>query len=1054
MLLAEVLKVLTAQTEPLGYRRVDLYEELFQGILDGKSFGMEDIVKQIFSGSRPLNSLLMRELCGSEGFQRLCNNIRDNLLTVVGNHRRIYEQLAQLLADCPYTKESDAEKIMAACDSAQVAELSRFIAACIVYGSYNTAQCKKKTPMVRDEASLNVDYMYLDTPAEFRSLKKELWTAAQLNYIAFHREGGRFYNLNIIERLLPQGYVAGGRFQTLCTTEDGTVAPVADLCAQSDSDIAIVGDGGIGKTTFLQHLMEQEFLVPDGSAWRYMGNRPVPFFIELNRCPDHIRDWYDNTLGKTNFITRYIGQIWENHSTLDSVSHHTLSEVEKELQRVPSDGKPQYLLLLDGFNEVRVGGSIRADLSNEISVLHTYPNVRIITTSRETQAAYYASTFKNIRLVGLKESEIIAHLEKCGVPQPVIGDVRACESLMRCLRIPLYLCMFSAEQELDRFLPQTAGEILYCFFHKNSTFYNARARMSEARSSKLTKQQIALVLDFVIPYIGWTFETNDVFFMNEHKLRVVISEAMRHIRAIFAGGETNPFPDFKYSGVVLREAEESFYDQSGALDTGTILACAYDYLGVVYQYQVNEGPFADRVRYSFCHHHFRDYFSAMWDIGLLSMLQCAPARAFSNLGCENAASCSIQYFLDMRYWQTQKVQFISEILMEHRNRPQLDEETLNWYLPQPKCDEARVLTNAIDYCRKLRQENIETRYVLPNILSAILFGRKEYSGLDLSDLDLRKCCLFNITCSRRGKTRTLAADFSRSILCRENFMPEDHLDYIMEYCYHGKQCFTIDSDGVIKCWDMLSGKLEFELRSADPLGISDFSSKGFMKVSHNGRWLAAKVQESCSDGIHLYINLFDLTAPDKAPEQIAPAGTHNTLTYFAFTRDSRSLLLLCDHKTVYCMDIETGAQRYRGTYELYKQSELYADSADSDIFAYTAEYNTYETDAVFMESEVSDDFSDDEEEFPDGIPCSLCALVPQTGETRMLYFYIGKPGIAPTVSYDYNTRCFLVYNYDGNHIERYDCISQRREVILEELTNGQDTPPAEIHSHPEHQNEY
>lgn len=61
--------------------------------------------------------------------------------------------------------------------------------------------------------------------------------------------------------------------------------------------------------------------------------------------------------------------------------------------------------------------------------------------------------------------------------------------------------MFSVEQERDYFLPETAGEILYCFFHKDSAFYNVRVRMSEARNSSLTEQQIAVVLDFVIPYI-------------------------------------------------------------------------------------------------------------------------------------------------------------------------------------------------------------------------------------------------------------------------------------------------------------------------------------------------------------------------------------------------------------------------------------------------------------------------------------------------------------------------------------------------------------------------
>ena len=149
MLLADVFKILAAQTDPLGYRRTDLYEKLFQGILDETSFGLEDIVKQIFSASRPLNGALMRELCGPDGFRRLCDNIQTNLLTVVGNHSGLHGQLAELLTDCPYTSQSNIEKIIAACDPAQAAELSRFIAACIVCGSYNSAQRKKASQIDR-----------------------------------------------------------------------------------------------------------------------------------------------------------------------------------------------------------------------------------------------------------------------------------------------------------------------------------------------------------------------------------------------------------------------------------------------------------------------------------------------------------------------------------------------------------------------------------------------------------------------------------------------------------------------------------------------------------------------------------------------------------------------------------------------------------------------------------------------------------------------------------------------------------------------------------------
>ena len=283
-------------------------------------------------------------------------------------------------------------------------------------------------------------------------------------------------------------------------------APLTELYEKSNSDIAVVGDGGIGKTTFLQHLMEDEFLLPDGTTRAYTESRPVLFFIELNRCPDHVGEWYDGALRKTNFITRYIGAMKENHSTLDSVSPNTLTEIEKELQKVPANGQPQYHLLLDGFNEVRTSHDVRSYLSTEISILHKhdmYPNVRIITTSRETQAAYFALEFKNIKVVGVQREEIIQYLQDNKLSEAVIGEVNKNDSLMKCLRIPLYLCMFTAKQELTgNFILETAGEILYNFFHRDSSFYNARRRLTETRTVELEDRQVVFVLDFVLPYIG------------------------------------------------------------------------------------------------------------------------------------------------------------------------------------------------------------------------------------------------------------------------------------------------------------------------------------------------------------------------------------------------------------------------------------------------------------------------------------------------------------------------------------------------------------------------
>ena len=181
----------------------------------------------------------------------------------------------------------------------------------------------------------------------------------------------------------------------------------------------------------------------------------------------------------------------ENHSSLAAVKPENLMLLEKEFQKTPLNGVPEYLLLLDGFNEVSTesssrGKSVRSYLSDEISVLHSYPNIRIITTSRETQSAAFMQKLQTIRLLGLEDPDIIEYLKECGMSDTSIGITMANKQLVTCLRVPLFLCMFASEYGEMELLPETSGEILYCFFHRNSSFYNARQRSDDTRTNPLT----------------------------------------------------------------------------------------------------------------------------------------------------------------------------------------------------------------------------------------------------------------------------------------------------------------------------------------------------------------------------------------------------------------------------------------------------------------------------------------------------------------------------------------------------------------------------------------
>lgn len=1051
MEISSVLNTIAQYSGDLGLRQADLYLLLFEEDEIDSALDVTQIAKNVFNkgkSKRPLTQRITANIMFEGGDAKLRKRIKMKWLSRVGNHRNIYNKLCEQISADEFLPDNLKEALISCCDPSNDDQLSHFITLCIICGNYNTIQQQSDDPKVGEDY-FNV-YEFIEISDSYNE-ELALWECSKREFLASRSRGGRFASLDIIQTILPKGYIVEPDFPARYRDVDGSINPVMDICKSSIENIAIVGEGGIGKTTFFHQLMREEFLDKNGTGREFRTGCPVTFFIELNRCPEQIKDWYNEALGKTNFITRYIGQLYENHKAIDTVDDKTLDMIEKEFQRTPEDHIPRYLLLLDGFNEVKSGDglSIRTMLSNEISVLNTYPNIRIITTSRETQAAYYAADFKNVQLIGLEDKDIKAYFEQSNISKTLIGLYMSNKQLLKCLRIPLFLCMFTAEKATD-FIPETPGEILYHFFHRDSCFYNIRKHAADTRTNPFDSHQTSFILDFILPYIGWYLEQNDSFSMNDSDFEMLICNSISCISNLCVGAKKMPFKDFDYKTQVLFQTVESLY-KDGCVNVEDIISCIHGYLGILYQYQNITGDFSERNRYSFIHHHFRDYFSSILDVQLLLLLQCINVeKFFQNKGVEGLPK-SYHDFLNTYYWQHHKKEFISQILMEHRNRPLLNQDTGNWYLPETENDEQKVLEHVLDYCREICASGYDIHYLLQNVLSAILQGREELSGINLGGLDFKYCNFFNVTCSKKGDTEILSASFDGSKLYPENFQPEDHQNSVVDFLYHGMQCFTIDMNGQIKCWDVLSGKLEYELSSKDPMGIADFSPTGFMKISPDGKYLATKQQVSSADGIHISIGLYDLSQLEKKCVFLRPLEEHNKLNSFSFTDDSKGLLMVCDSKTIYAFSLDDQTVHgYCTCNELLSETQLYAEHIGATIYGFTAEYNLYDW-------EYADDFYDEDEEDDDDelpIPCMLVKIPVMDGSLEVLYTYTGMPQSMPTEKFISATESFLLFNYDTMQIEQFFCSNGRKRSLLESLTKENDMPPNAIHVHPEHPDEF
>lgn len=631
--------------------------------------------------------------------------------------------------------------------------------------------------------------------------KKAIWEASKREYLESRSEGSRFANLNIISNLLPHGYIVNTDFTEYGKNENGMILPLQDILDEYVmNNVSIIGEGGIGKTTFLLKLMEKAFEA------EYDEKMAVPIFIELNRCPAQVGEWYAAKSQKTNFITRYIAAQM-TLCEIEEAPSDILALIEGELHKKGNHKNPEYLILLDGFNEVNrsaaigkdgasVGSSIREMLNNEIKALMRSHNIRIITTSRKMDMVYFSGKTKNVELTGVKVEDIEKHLRDNHYSEIDIKWIKSSRKLMDCLRIPLFLCMFTAGGVTAEYKPVTRGEILYSFFNRSNGMYNEKMNAGRINAqSSLDKTQVLFILDFVLPYIGWTMEYTDFFYYGKHDLYETINnffEAKEDDVSLW-NKKVIAFPEYETEARNLNDIKVSL----SWIGSGAILDCIVNMLGIMYHDK--------RFKYYFIHHHIRDYFAGMYEIQLMRL-----AVSYKDEFLESKSSVLITdafsalSLLNENNWSETKQMFIGEIVCEHRNAPVMS-ETGKWKLPEVLYPEQLLLKAILDVFRYAQRT---VNCGVYNIIETMKKVRGNLAGENFSRLDLRQCRFHEVTCSVGRNENMLAADFKGSIIADDTFGIEGHYGDIIEFAYSklGDELFTISDDGMVKRWEVETGK--------------------------------------------------------------------------------------------------------------------------------------------------------------------------------------------------------------------------------------------------------
>lgn len=655
--------------------------------------------------------------------------------------------------------------------------------------------------------------------------RRNIWFAAHRWLENSKQPGGRFASLNINESILPNASKNKIEQKAMPINvyskenESENRQSLLDAMGCNSNHLYLIGQGGIGKTTALMHIMNNAYVDK-----QYSENAQIPLFVELSFAPDTYGALYEGS--KSSFIRRSIYKQVRADRTIKQVTAKEVSDVDEVFSSLPYDvavqpitdilskttPAPEYLLLLDGLNEVssvtieETGLSVVQMIMREIDLLISEcPNVRVVLTSRSDESAIYNESISRLYLSGVEDSKIKDYLESFELSKEQIDKVLEDENLNKTLQIPLFLTMYASLSKYDEV--STQGEILKLFFNerrKNISVYTMQERLSQVEknitdvASAVQKNRIDadmqnFILDFILPEIAWFLERNGEFYLSVRSIRKIVEPILvdtddlafcgefgREIFSKYRNGASAKMHTYK----VAKRIFERLGDDITEVAESIVNCCVFAF-GIM---QESNG------KYGFIHQHIRDYFAALKTINTIRL----AVYLYEEDEKELALECMNKAFKDEPVNYTVR-RFMGEYLGEHRNKPYYANEKWNYGVPTEKCDR-NLIKRTLDIYRGYFDG--ETGYGIYSLIQILKEIRCDLSGEVFSRLDLTNCNFNGFVLGNN----MFGAVFEKALIQYENFMQEKHSSVIVDIFVDEQKEYlvTLSTDGYAKVWNIKS----------------------------------------------------------------------------------------------------------------------------------------------------------------------------------------------------------------------------------------------------------